>query len=110
MESLDFVVDLIEKLRVQNIDYFVVTMRHGDEECKTDVFFDVKNDESFFSLEQVLKQLNNHPKLNEPKKATPPKKRNTKKKPSVKKTASTKKPRAKSTSPKTKSKTRKKKE
>jgi hypothetical protein len=50
---------------MQNIDYFVVTMRHGNSECKTDVFFEVNNDESYQSLEHVLQKLKVHPKINE---------------------------------------------
>ena len=65
MESLDFVVDLVEKLQIQNTDYFIVTMRHGEEDCKTDVFFNVNNDESYYSLEHVLQQLNINSKINE---------------------------------------------
>jgi len=63
MESLDYVTDLTEKLEEQKIDFFVVTMRHSHKNCKTDVFFNIDDEGSFFALEQVLQKLNGHPEI-----------------------------------------------
>ena len=54
MESLDFVYDLIDGMDKQNMDYFVVAIRKGEEETKADVFYKLEDDESIRVFETVV--------------------------------------------------------
>ena len=47
MESLDFVYDLIDGMEKQNVDYFVLAIRKGQDEDKADIFYNLKNEQSF---------------------------------------------------------------
>lgn len=58
MESLDFVLDLTEKLRKQNIDHLLITLRKsGENECAADIFCSMEQDNSRIGLEKILKKL-----------------------------------------------------
>ena len=54
MESLDFVYDLIDGMEKQNVDYFVLAIRKGEDEDKADVFYNLKNEESIKIFETVI--------------------------------------------------------
>ena len=54
MESLDFVYDLIEGMEEQNMDYFVVAIRKGEEETKADVFYNLEDEDSIKVFETVV--------------------------------------------------------
>ena len=54
MESLDFVYDLIDGMEKQNMDYFVIAIRKGEEETKADVFYKLEDDESIDVFETVV--------------------------------------------------------
>ena len=54
MESLDFVYDLIEGMEQQNMDYFVIAIRKGEEETKADVFYNLEDEESIKVFETVV--------------------------------------------------------
>jgi hypothetical protein len=58
MESLDFVYDLIESMEKQNMDYFVVAIRKGEEETKADVFYNLEDEESIKVFETVIADVN----------------------------------------------------
>jgi hypothetical protein len=58
MESLDFVYDLIESMEKQNMDYFVVAIRKGEEETKADVFYNLEDEESIKVFESVIADVN----------------------------------------------------
>lgn len=57
MESLDFVIDLTEKLEKQNIDYFLVALRKNDKHTKADVFYKLSDKQSGISMCKVLDSL-----------------------------------------------------
>ena len=57
MESLDFVYDLIDGLEKQNVDYFVLAIRKGENEDKADVFYNLKNEESIKIFETVISDI-----------------------------------------------------
>lgn len=54
MESLDFVYDLIEGMEEQNMDYFVVAIRKGEEETKADIFYKLEDEASIKVFETVV--------------------------------------------------------
>jgi hypothetical protein len=54
MESLDFVYDLIEGMERQNMDYFVVAIRKGEEETKADIFYNLEDEDSIKVFETVV--------------------------------------------------------
>ena len=54
MESLDFVYDLIDGMDKQNMDYFVVAIRKGEEETQAAVFYKLEDDESIRVFETVV--------------------------------------------------------
>jgi hypothetical protein len=54
MESLDFVYDLIEGMEEQNMDYFVVAIRKGEEETKADIFYKLEDEDSIKVFETVV--------------------------------------------------------
>ena len=58
MESLDFVYDLIEGMEQQNMDYFVIAIRKGEEETKADVFYNLEDEESIKVFESVIADVN----------------------------------------------------
>ena len=64
MESLDFVYDLIESMEKQNMDYFVVAIRKGEEETKADVFYNLEDEESIKVFETVIADVNLRDKEN----------------------------------------------
>ena len=53
MESLDFVYDLIDGMEKQNVDYFVLAIRKGQDEDKADIFYHLKNEQSIKIFESV---------------------------------------------------------
>ena len=54
MESLDFVYDLIDGMEKQNVDYFVLAIRKGQNEDKADIFYNLKNEQSIKIFETVI--------------------------------------------------------
>ena len=54
MESLDFVYDLIDGMEKQNVDYFVLAIRKGQDEDKADIFYHLKNEQSIKIFETVI--------------------------------------------------------
>ena len=54
MESLDFVYDLIDGMEKQNVDYFVLAIRKGQDEDKADIFYNLKNEQSIKIFETVI--------------------------------------------------------
>lgn len=60
---MDFVYDLTEKLQEQKIDYFLVTVRSGKSKDTADVFYCFENDRSAETLINVLKSLDENPKI-----------------------------------------------
>ena len=54
MESLDFVYDLIDGMEKQNVDYFVLAIRKGQDEDKADIFYNLKNEKSIKIFETVI--------------------------------------------------------
>ena len=54
MESLDFVYDLIDGMEKQNVDYFVLAIRKGQDEDKADIFYNMKNEQSIKIFETVI--------------------------------------------------------
>ena len=54
MESLDFVYDLIDGMEKQNVDYFVLAIRKGQDEDKADIFYNLKNEQSIRIFETVI--------------------------------------------------------
>ena len=61
--SMDFVYDLTEKLEEQKIDFFLVTVRSGEEKDTADVFYSFKNERSVECLLEVLKNLDKEAKI-----------------------------------------------
>ena len=57
MESLDFVYDLIDNMEKQNVDYFLLAIRKGEDEDKADIFYNLKNEESIKIFETVIENL-----------------------------------------------------
>ena len=55
--SMDFVYDLAEKLEEQKIDYFLVTVRSGENKDTADVFYNFQNENSAHCLVEVLNNL-----------------------------------------------------
>ncbi|MBC8395061.1 MAG: hypothetical protein H8E05_00025 [Bacteroidetes bacterium] len=54
---MDFVYDLAEKLEEQKIDYFLVTVRSGEDKDTADVFYNFQNERSAECLTEVLNNL-----------------------------------------------------
>ena len=54
MESLDFVYDLVEGMERQNMDYFLVAIRKGEEETKADIFYKLEDEDSIKVFETVV--------------------------------------------------------
>lgn len=56
MESLDFVYDLTENLKKQNMDFVVIALQRGKTN-KADIFYDLRNTDSAELMGVVLQQI-----------------------------------------------------
>ena len=54
MASLDFIYDISEALRSQNINYIIITLQEFKEGHKVDAFIDVKDDEAMAKIQSGL--------------------------------------------------------
>ena len=59
MESMDFVIELTDKLKKQNIDYFLFTVRKKDkkENQRGDVFYNLTDEDSIAAVMTMMHQL-----------------------------------------------------
>ena len=77
--SMDFVYDLAEKLEEQKIDYFLVTVRSGENKDTADVFYNFQNENSAHCLVEVLNNLEEYNRKKPKSEKTKPKKASPKK-------------------------------
>ena len=59
MESMDFVIELTDKLKKQNIDYFLFTVRKKDkkENQRVDVFYNLTDEDSIAAVMTMMHKL-----------------------------------------------------
>ena len=59
MESMDFVIELTDKLKKQNIDYFLFTVRKKDkkENQRGDVFYNLTDEDSIAAVMTMMHKL-----------------------------------------------------
>ena len=59
MESMDFVIELTDKLKKQNIDYFLFTVRKKDkkENQRGDVFYNLTDEDSIAAVMTMVHKL-----------------------------------------------------
>ena len=59
MESVDFVIELTDKLKKQNIDYFLFTVRKKDkkENQRGDVFYNLTDEDSIAAVMTMMHKL-----------------------------------------------------
>lgn len=57
MPSLDFIIDLTNKLEKQGTDYLLITINKAKKGSKVDVFFQLKDDSAAMSMVEVLGQV-----------------------------------------------------
>ena len=62
MSTMDFAYDLMEKLREQEIDFCLITLRKGGEGLdKVDLFYEVSDDQSektmLFTMQSTVDQI-----------------------------------------------------
>lgn len=81
MASLDFVIDLLEKIESQGIDYMLVTAQKGKGEYSCDIFYNFAGDSSadctVIAAKKVISDIEAKYGLNDevPKKTKKPKKK-----------------------------------
>jgi hypothetical protein len=57
MPSLDFVVDLTDKIKSQGISYVVITVQQGKETEKVNTFYHIPNKNALDTLQKMLDTL-----------------------------------------------------
>lgn len=67
MESMDFVIELTDKLKKQNIDYFLVTVRKREEEedQRGDVFYSLTDEASVAAVMAMIDKIGRIGKQND---------------------------------------------
>ena len=54
---MDFVLDLVEKIRSQGVTFFVVTLHSGKDKPVLNTFHNISGPESLETLEKVLAEI-----------------------------------------------------
>ena len=59
MESMDFVIELTDKLKKQNIDYFLVTVRKKEkkEDQRGDLFYNFTDEDSVAAVMAMIQKV-----------------------------------------------------
>ena len=74
MRKLSYILDLIKKLEEEQIDYFLITLRHKDSEKKADIFYKFQDPDSIEYVNKALDEMEDEepedegPRLRSPRK------------------------------------------
>jgi hypothetical protein len=59
MASLDFVYDVADKLNEDGIDYLIVAVQHSEEESRSDIFYNLKDDRTPVTILETVDRFHN---------------------------------------------------